>query len=189
MLKTDSAAPDDTEYLLHSLTVTPLRFRVKRGAAVPHSEPEAGIFAYLREHPGQTIISLQEHVPVLAGIDYFSVHAIMLRLIDKGQIEPDGQASLEEVDTRYERVPTCDLCGASSEGHEIVLWKYNTPVVRCSGCGLLYANPRWKAEYLFGRYTPDYWALYTDVTSPEVTCYPSNDERWHLQLDYMERET
>jgi SAM-dependent methyltransferase len=41
-----------------------------------------------------------------------------------------------------------------------VFWKFNTPVVRCPACGLLYANPRWKAEHLFGRYTADYWARY-----------------------------
>src|SRR5438876_12334195 len=68
---------------------------------------------------------------------------------------------LEEVDFRYERLSYCDLCGAPSSGHPILFWKYNTPVVRCTTCGLLYANPRWKAEHLFARYTEEYWELYT----------------------------
>ena len=38
-------------------------------------------------------------------------------MVDVGVLELDGQTSLEEVDGRYERVPSCDLCGAPSNWH------------------------------------------------------------------------
>ena len=74
---------------------------------------------------------------------------------------------LPEVDLRYEPVAACAVCQAPSAQHPIVLWKFNTPVVRCDTCGLLYANPRWKDEHLFGSYDPEYWAGYPTDRPPD----------------------
>jgi len=93
---------------------------------------------------------------------YEIVRAAVAKLIEEGVVDISGDVPLEEVDPRYERVSNCEVCGAPSSGHPVLFWKHNTPVVRCTSCGLLYANPRWKAEHLFGRYTEEYWELYAD---------------------------
>ena len=184
--KPDDAAPDDMRFLLRGLDATPLQFRVKSGASAPPDAADSGIVAYLQSHGGATIQEIISGVPALAGVEYNRVRSRVARLLKSGVLEICGQVSLEAVDDRYERVPACDLCGLSSDGQPIVLWKYNTPVVRCSGCGLLYANPRWKSEHLFGRYTDDYWSHYAELIHDAAIDVGPNAERWKPHLDYLE---
>lgn len=109
---------------------------------------------------------LRRDIPALGEPTYEAydhVRRQVADLVDQGVLAVCGEVPLEAVDLRYERVPQCDLCGATTGHHPVTLWKYGTPVVRCTTCGLLYANPRWKAEHLFGRYTHDYWAHYSDT--------------------------
>ncbi len=179
-----SARDGDTNYLLRQLPHTPYRFRVGIGASVHAaglSELEALAVDFVRAHPGATIQDLRGGVLSLGGLDHVQMRDLLIGLVDKGVFELAGRVSLEEVDDVYEWVPNCDLCGASSNGNKVLLWKYNTPVVRCSNCGLVYANPRWKAEHLFGRYTPEYWEHYTDRTETEATD-PTRDPRWYAYL-------
>jgi SAM-dependent methyltransferase len=164
----ESAAGGDIGYLLRDIEVTPLRFHLKNPVHAELAGPDAAVASFVRDHPGAQVNDLWTGVPVLGNRSYAEAREVVVRLVDLGVLEPRGQLPLEEVDVRYERVPACDLCGAPSAGHEVVLWKYNTPVVRCSGCGLLYANPRWKAEYLFGRYDSAYWEHYSDKLDREL---------------------
>ncbi len=92
------------------------------------------------------------------------------------------EPALPAVDLRYEAVPLCDVCQTTSAGHPVVLRKDGTPVVRCTQCGLLYANPRWKAEHLFSSYTPDYWAEYPPDREPTDPALA----HWHWRLDQLE---
>jgi SAM-dependent methyltransferase len=114
------------------------------------------------------------------------VRAFIVGMVDGGALEVDGEAPLETVDPLYERVPACAVCGAPSENHPILFWKYNTPVVRCTTCGLLYSNPRWKAEHLFGRYTPEYWQKYSADMSRHVPDLAANRARYYPFLDRLE---
>ncbi|MBF6614425.1 MAG: methyltransferase domain-containing protein [Chloroflexi bacterium] len=180
----ESAAPGDTRYLLRDLDHTPYRFRLNSENHTSIGSVEADIIAFIREHPGSTVKQIAEHV--LPDWAYNDSRALVVRLVDKGILELAGLAPLESVDLRYERVSACDLCGAPSSGHPIILWKYNTPVVRCTGCGLLYANPRWKAEHLFGRYTDEYWQQYSDKISQIVGDLAANLARYDPYLNVLE---
>src|SRR5205085_729705 len=130
-------------------------FRLRANPAPPvrpaPGSPEEAILAYVREHPGTTVTALWQSVPLLHAQDYTEVQRLVVGMIDDQTLERAGQAPLELVDPVYERVAACAVCGAASEDHPILFWKHNTPVVRCPNCGLVYANPRWKAEYLFRR--------------------------------------
>ena len=182
----ESANPDDVRYLLCDLDHTTFRFRVKPQTRSPADGIEQAVVAYIQTHPGVTVNDIRTQVPPFADHNYSYARNLLVRLVDKGVLELDGHALLEEVDGRYERVPRCDLCGESSEGHRIVLWKYNTPVVRCSRCGLLYANPRWTAEHLFGRYTEDYWQQYAEKVRHTAVDPVLNQARWSQNLDSLE---
>jgi 2-polyprenyl-3-methyl-5-hydroxy-6-metoxy-1,4-benzoquinol methylase len=103
---------------------------------------------------------------------------LVASLANRSILKPCGLVPLEQVDGRYERVATCQVCGASSGEHKIVLWKYNTPVVRCKSCGLYYANPRWKTEHLFSRYTEDYWEEYAGTISHTSVDEATNNAHW-----------
>jgi hypothetical protein len=181
----ESAAPGDIGYLLRDIEITPLRFSLKNGAGAALAGPDAAVAAYVRDHPGAHMNDLRTYVPPLGEWSYSQAREVVVRLVDLGVLEPSGQVPLEELDLRYERVPVCDLCGSPSAGHRVVLWKHNTPVVRCSGCGLLYANPRWKAEHLFGRYDPGYWQHYSDKLNTEVE-QSEGAPRWKPYLDDLE---
>ena len=162
---TDSASPDDRAYKLRAISATPFLFRVRKGARLPESGTTGEIVRYLLDHAGAGMTELRTCIPALGEPTYEAYqHARdqVARLVEAGVLEVCGEVPLEEVDPRYERVPACAVCGAPSSSHPVLFWKYNTPVVRCTTCGLLYANPRWRAEYLFGRYTDDYWELYKD---------------------------
>jgi SAM-dependent methyltransferase len=186
----DSAAADDKSYRLRDISATTFRFRVKPGAHIPHLEGwEADILAYLQAHPNSELNDLRTHVPSLGEVGYEPYNKarnIVASMIDRGLLEISGEVPLESVDPRYERVDKCDLCGAPSASHPTLFWKHNTPVVRCTTCGLIYANPRWKAEYLFGRYTPEYWQHYADeIKSGHID--PIFDQAFYDRpLNYLE---
>jgi 2-polyprenyl-3-methyl-5-hydroxy-6-metoxy-1,4-benzoquinol methylase len=114
------------------------------------------------------------------------MRTLVVGLVDEGALEVVGYTRLVEIDPRYETVPACDLCRAPSDRHPVVFWKYNTPVVRCTGCGLLYSNPRWKAEHLFGRYTNEYWQQYADKVKSTALDPVANEARWGPYLDTLE---
>lgn len=176
-------------YMLRDLAITPVRFRVKDGKGkrgTPGNNPSAEIAAYVQAHPGAGVNDLRTHVSALDNWSYDKVRALLVRLVEKGVLALDGHLPLESVDLRYERVPACDLCGSPSSGHSIVLWKHNTPVVRCRQCGLLYANPRWQAEHLFGRYTDVYWAHYADKVRHTALDPTTNQARWDPYLATLE---
>jgi SAM-dependent methyltransferase len=44
-------------------------------------------------------------------------------------------------------------------------------------CRLVYANPRWKADFLFGRYTEEYWHLYREKLANRLSDAEANRER------------
>ncbi len=184
----ESAPPGDTRYLLRELDHTPLRFRLaptqRADSASP--EPEASIIAYFADNPGATVSDLHANLPMLAAITYGQVRTFVARLVDTGVLQIAGRVGLEEVDARYERVQACDLCGSPSHGSRTVLWKHNTPVVRCSSCGLLYANPRWKREHLFGRYDHDYWADYDYKVQHMELDHAANERPWKSHLDNLD---
>lgn len=176
----DSAAPSDTSYKLRDLTATPLLFRVREGTRLPRSGTAADITRYFAEHEGASVSDLRAHMPTPStqGQEgYEQIRAQVTRLVEAGVLEICGELPLEEVDARYECVQACDLCGAACGEHPVVLWKHNTPVVRCTSCGLLYANPRWKGEFLFGRYTEDYWELYGDKLQGRLGNTEADQER------------
>jgi SAM-dependent methyltransferase len=156
------AAPGDLSYLLRDLDHTPCRFRRGPRPDAAAGTLEATVVEFVGAHPGATLNELRTRIAELGRQDYAAGRALAVRLVDEGALAVDGQAPLEEIDLRYERLAACDACGSPSEEHPIVLWKHNTAVVRCTGCGLLYANPRWKLEYLQGRYAEDYWTEYAD---------------------------
>jgi SAM-dependent methyltransferase len=53
----------------------------------------------------------------------------------------------------------CAICGNSATSP--VLTKFNLPIARCTGCGLVYANPRLPPEEIWKRYSADYfWREY-----------------------------
>lgn len=142
------------------------------------SGAEAAVVSYVREHPGATIAAIVTQVPPLPDGSYARVRKVVASLVDRHILKPCGRVPLEQVDGRYERVAACEVCGSPSGEHKIVLWKYNTPIVRCSVCGLYYANPRWKTEHLFGRYTEDYWEEYAGTISHTSVDEAANNARW-----------
>jgi SAM-dependent methyltransferase len=99
-------------------------------------------------------------------------------MVDLGLLDVAGEVPLEQLDDRYERLPACDLCGSHSANHPIVFWKHNTPVVRCTSCGLFYSNPRWKTEFLFGYYDESYVQEYTRTIQETATDPEKNLRRW-----------
>jgi 2-polyprenyl-3-methyl-5-hydroxy-6-metoxy-1,4-benzoquinol methylase len=182
----ESAAPRDIDYLLRDVSASPVRFRLTHRSSTHTNGLDGLVSGFVRDHAGVTVSDLRANVPALAEQAYDEVRAVVIRLVEAGVLEPDGMAPLEEVDTRYERVAACDLCGSPSEGHKTLFWKYNTPVVRCSGCGLLYANPRWTEEQMFGRYTEEYWAHYADAVRPTASDAAANQQRWDPFVNAIE---
>jgi 2-polyprenyl-3-methyl-5-hydroxy-6-metoxy-1,4-benzoquinol methylase len=163
---------------------------VKPGAQIPQFEGrKADILAYLLAHPNSELNDLRTYVPSLGEVGYepysWARNAVA-DMVDQGILEISGEVPLEHVDPRYERVEKCDLCGSPSADHPVLFWKHNTPVVRCTCCGLVYANPRWKAEHLFGRYTPDYWELYSDKIRSTAIDPARNQAVYAPPLNYLE---
>lgn len=186
----DSAAPDDKSYRLWGLTATTFRFRTSSTADPDNLEgSEADIFSYLRAHPGSSMDDMRTHVPSLGEVGYEAYNRArntVAGMVDRGILEIAGEMPLEEADPRYERVAKCDVCGAASANHPIILWKHNTPVVRCTSCGMAYANPRWKAEYLFGRYEADYWGEYAEKIKQTALDPIANQALYDPPLNYLE---
>ena len=179
-------------FLLRELDRTPYRLcvgpsnrklRAKDGKDGP---PAERIITFVSEHPGATIKEIQDQVPSLSDWSYNKVRALVVQLVGRDVLKVCGTVPLDEVDGRYERVPVCDLCNDPSSEHKTIFWKYNTPVVRCSNCGLLYANPRWKAEHLFGRYTSEYWDQYASAIKETALDQVANQARWDPYLDTLE---
>lgn len=176
----DSAGPNDQDYLLHHLGVSVYRFLTTQRPppAGQLTALDAAILRFVREHPAATTSQIWKELPPAQVLPYNEVRARVGGLLDRKLLKIAGVVSLEEVDELYERVPACDLCGQPADAHRIVFWKHNTPVVRCAGCGLLYANPRWKAEHLFGRYNEDYWAHYVETVRDTAFDPAANSRRW-----------
>jgi 2-polyprenyl-3-methyl-5-hydroxy-6-metoxy-1,4-benzoquinol methylase len=132
---------------------------------------------------------MRTHIPSLGVVGYEAYNEArhtVARMVKHGILEISSEMPLEEADPRYERVAICDLCGSPSSNHSIILWKHNTPMVRCTSCGLVYANPRWKAEYLFGRYTPDYWQDYADKIRHTAIDPAANQAFYAAPLNHLE---
>jgi 2-polyprenyl-3-methyl-5-hydroxy-6-metoxy-1,4-benzoquinol methylase len=184
----ESADPNDEEFLLRGLDHTTVRLRANPVGgirAAPGSLDEA-ILAFVRDHPTTTVTAIWNNVPGARDKSYNELRALVLGMLDEQTIQRVGFAPLEEVDGRYERVPACDLCGESSAGHAILFYKHNTPVVRCTGCGLLYSNPRWKGEHLFGVYgNDDYWEHYAERVKHTALDVAANQARWDPYLHVL----
>src|SRR5215210_5761420 len=132
---------DHFDYKLNELSILPFRFRVVQGADLPLAGMVGEIARYLKEHPGITLTEMGTKITSLEamGVEgYKQARAHVVELVKAKVVEVCGEVPLEEVDDRYERIERCDLCGAASNSHPIVLWKFETPVVKCSSCGLLY---------------------------------------------------
>ncbi|MEA2574695.1 MAG: hypothetical protein QOH93_1993, partial [Chloroflexia bacterium] len=172
----------DTDFLLRGLHRSPLRFCTTRDRLATQkpglTATQLAISRYVGAHPGVTISQIAEQVPSIKDGSYEEAHSAVVALVDKGLIRPCGRAPLELVDDRYERVAACVVCGAPSRGQKTLFWKYGTPVVRCRECGLLYANPRWKASELFGRYTAEYWEQYAGTIRDTSVDEQANYARW-----------
>ncbi|MEO8286806.1 MAG: class I SAM-dependent methyltransferase [Chloroflexota bacterium] len=185
-----SAPAKDISYRLHDIDATTLLFRVKKGAPGPEQPgPRADIYTFLQSHPRSNMNDLWVNIPSIGfpGVEgYEKARKIVARMVDRGILETCGELPLEVVDARYERVDTCDLCGASTKNHPVLFWKHNTPMARCTGCGIIYANPRWKSEYLFGRYTPDYWEHYTELIKHTAIDPAANQRFYHAPLSFLE---
>jgi SAM-dependent methyltransferase len=149
------------------------------------------VVRFFEAHPGTGINDLRAAVTALNAPTYQAYDAArrqVAELVDAGVLEICGEVPLESVDLRFERVARCDVCGQASATHPIVFWKYGTPVVRCASCGLLYANPRWKAEHLFGRYTSEYWSHYSETVHGSADAHHSATVRQTYYLAAFERE-
>jgi 2-polyprenyl-3-methyl-5-hydroxy-6-metoxy-1,4-benzoquinol methylase len=184
----ESAAPDDQQFLLRGLDHTTVRLQANPSGGIrpaPGSLDEA-ILAFVRTHPTTTVTAIWNNVPAAREQTYNEVRALVLGMLEEQTLAPVGFAPLEEVDGRYERVPACDVCGQSSAGHPILFYKHNTPVVRCTGCGLLYSNPRWKGEHLFGVYGDDYWEDYAERVKHTALDMAANQARWDPNLHVLE---
>lgn len=181
-----SARGGDKSYLLRDLDHTNILLRVKPGSQQAMDGVRNAILGFIREHPDSTVKDITEQVSSVKEWSYAETRTMVVRMVDEGMLRISGYASLEQVDLRYERVASCDLCGSSSDEHKVVLWKYNTPVVRCSDCGLMYANPRWKAEHLFGRYTQEYWSQYEDKIHDVTPDDAGNQARYDPLLGIFE---
>jgi 2-polyprenyl-3-methyl-5-hydroxy-6-metoxy-1,4-benzoquinol methylase len=173
---------NDIDFLLHELHWPPLRFCAKgeqlREREAGLTEAERAVAGYVSGHAGATIHDVGSGVAPEHGLSPQDVKSLLVGLTDRGVLRVCGRVRLEVVDGRYERVVACAVCGSPSRGAETLYWKYGTPVVRCSECGLLYANPRWKADWLFGRYTPDYWQLYAEQIKETALDVQANSARW-----------
>jgi SAM-dependent methyltransferase len=66
----------------------------------------------------------------------------------------DALPILGTTDAGLEIVP-CALCGGT--GSRPYCTKFGYPIVKCSGCGLVYCNPRLSSEETDKRYNPDYF--------------------------------
>ncbi|HEY0070846.1 MAG TPA: class I SAM-dependent methyltransferase [Chloroflexia bacterium] len=178
----------DTAFLLRGLSYSPVRLCITQGSSALNeadlSPDELEVVRHVTDHPGCTIPDIAQRVSSVRP--YTRSRSLVLRLVSTGALRPCGRAPLESVDRRYERVPACAVCGASSQGHKTLFWKYGTPIVRCDGCGLLYANPRWNAEELFGRYTPEYWEQYAGTISDTAVDAEANYARWRPFLEVVE---
>jgi SAM-dependent methyltransferase len=183
----ESAPADDVEYLLREIDTTPLRFRLAARRPATADPVEAAVADYVGRHPGATTNAILAEVPAVHGHPYAEARALVVRLVDRGILTLAGRAPLEEVDQRYERVSACEVCGAASGDHPVLFWKYSTPVVRCPTCGLVYANPRWKAEHLFIRYGDGaYWQHYADTVHATAVSPATNQARWDPYLEGLE---
>ena len=168
-----SASPNDTQYLLRGLDHSLFGFKVNETLAQASdtrtlTDAQRGVLDFLRLHPGETATTLFTHVQQFAPHTYHETRNLVITLLDMKLLQVARKAPLEQVDFRYERVAACDVCGSPSNNHPIIIWKHNTPIVRCSTCGLIYANPRWKAEFLFGYYNEDYWEAYEKAVQAQA---------------------
>lgn len=187
--KKDWGKNNDIQYLLRGLDHTVLRFCL---AKPPSGEPtadlaraELAVIDFLRRYPGATIRDIESGIVSQQRLPSEETRQFLIRLVDLGVIRPCGRAPLEAVDLRYERVPACAVCDSPSKSHKTLFWKYNTPVMRCATCGLYYANPRWKSEHFFGRYTPEYWTQYADTVKHTALDVGANYARWLPYLTTM----
>jgi 2-polyprenyl-3-methyl-5-hydroxy-6-metoxy-1,4-benzoquinol methylase len=183
----ESADPNDLEFLLRGLDHTTVRLQANPDGGIrpaPGSRDEA-ILAFVRAHPTTTVTAIWDGVPAAREQTYNELRALVLGMLEEQTLQAVGFAPLEEVDGRYERVPACDVCGQAATGHPIVFYKHNTPVVRCPGCGLLYSNPRWKGEHLFGVYGDDYWADYAERVKHTALDMAANQARWDPYLHVL----
>ena len=182
----DVGKPGDPDYLLRHLDHTTCLFGVGRRPRRAPTGLEQAVVSFVHSKPGANIRQIQDSSPHLKTWTHTEMRDLVVGLVDAGALDVVGYAPLVEVDPRYETVPYCDLCHAPSNEHPIAFWKYNTPVVRCTGCGLLYSNPRWRAEHLFGRYTPEFWQQYADGVRSTATDRAANQARWDPYLDTLE---
>jgi 2-polyprenyl-3-methyl-5-hydroxy-6-metoxy-1,4-benzoquinol methylase len=184
----ESADPDDLEFLLRGLDHTTVRLQVNPAGGIrpaPGSLDEA-ILAFVRDHPTTTLTAIADNVPAAYGKPEKELRSLVLGMLEEQTLLRVGFAPLEEVDWRYERVPACAVCGQSSAGHPTLFYKHNTPVVRCTGCGLLYANPRWKEEHLSGVYDKGYWEDYAERVKHFAFDPVANRERWRFYLPVLD---
>lgn len=173
---------NDIQFLLRGLEHTVLRFCLTETQS---QKPDASltpkeltILGLLEQHPRTTVRDIESGTLSLQQVASDDLKRSLIQLVDRGLVRPCGRAPLEAIDDRYERVPACAVCGSSSKSHKTMFWKYNTPVMRCDGCGLYYANPRWKSEHLFGRYTPEFWTQYADTVKDTAVDVEANYARW-----------
>jgi SAM-dependent methyltransferase len=190
----DNSADGDIDFFLRDLDNTPLTFKAGPRPLTdvptsPNGQVPAALYAdiarYITEHPGSHINDLRTYVRTTDGLTYPQVRDAVVRMVDAGVVEVAGRRPLEELDDRYERLPACDLCGASSADHPVVFWKHNTPVVRCRSCGLLYSNPRWLTKHLFGYYDESYLQEYKRTIQETSTDPVENRLRWQPFLDIL----
>lgn len=182
----DSASANDLDYLLRHLGITTCRFSVKNASLSHLQGLDADMVRYVEAHPGTTVIDFKDNMPTLVDWTYGEARDALARLVDRGVLEICGFAPLEAVDPVYERVSRCAVCGSDSSAHTTRFYKYNTPVVRCSRCGLLYSNPRWKTEHLVKRYAGAYWDTYNhrmQMVSPDLA---ANQVRYDPYLHDLE---
>ncbi|HUP27090.1 MAG TPA: class I SAM-dependent methyltransferase [Chloroflexia bacterium] len=179
------ATARDKDYFLRGLDHTVCRFRAAPRSYKTSSPLENEVLSFIRQHPGATISDIQQSSSSLKALDHVQARSLLVSLVDAGALQVVGHVPLEQVDRRYERIRACDVCGTPSRRHPVVFWKYNTPVVRCTSCGLLYSNPRWKTEHLFGRYTTDFWQQYADKISRTAPDETTNLDRWYPYLSTL----
>jgi len=61
---------------------------------------------------------------------------------------------VSEKTEKFESVP-CAICKKNDQSHFLSKDRFN--IVKCNTCGLIYVNPRLKKEYIFQRYSKDYF--------------------------------
>lgn len=184
----ESADPDDIDFLLRGLDHPTVRLQANPAGGIrpaPGSLEEA-ILAFVRAHPTTTLTAIADHCPAAYGQPESELRALVLGMLEDQTLLRVGFAPLEEVDWRYERVPACAVCGQASAGHPTLFYKHNTPVVRCTGCGLLYANPRWKEDLLAGVYDQKYWEDYAERVKHTALDLAANQARWDPNLHVIQ---